>query len=225
MFQIRGPTWRTTAPGDRCPILQKEMVMAVGYTKSRVVPDSSLKWRNKHTWGRQSLDKEAELWRLGPCPSPPAPIPHSANWILVARGHKENEALRKREIRNHSFSAPALEFRADAGLPGVLWKEGRTGESPRRHVTALRSRACPGLGLFPPHQLPSALCLLSVFRLDHFSETKALHLTCDQGIVRFLSLPLMTVLQQPMILRSSGIKKVRFIHSPILKTYTWNTPF
>ena len=61
MFQIRGPTWRTTAPGDRCPILQKEMVMAVGYTKSRLVPDSSLKGRNKHTLGRQSLDKEAEL--------------------------------------------------------------------------------------------------------------------------------------------------------------------
>lgn len=66
MFQIRGPTWRTTAPGDGCPILQMEMVMAVGYTKPRVVPDSSLKWRNKCASCRQSLEKEAKLWRLCP---------------------------------------------------------------------------------------------------------------------------------------------------------------
>ena len=70
----------------------------------------------------------------------------------------------------------------------------------------LRSHAYPGLGLFPPDQLLAgcfALCLLSVSLLDHFAETKALHLTYNQVIVRFLSLPLMTMLQQLMILRSS----------------------
>ena len=138
MFQIRGPTRRTTAPGDGCLILQTEMVMAMGYTKPRVVPDSSLKWGSKCTLGRQSLEKEAELWRLGLCPSPPGPIPHFANWILVARGHKENaaEALRIPEIRSHNFSGPGSGVQCYAGLPGVMWKEEKIGESHRRHVTA-----------------------------------------------------------------------------------------
>ena len=155
MFQIRGPTWRTTAPGDGCPILQMEMVMAVGYTKPRVVPDSSLKWRNKCTLGRQSLEKEAELWRLGLCPSPPAPIPHSANWILVARGHKENEAwaLRKREIRNHNFSGRGSGVQCWCWLTWYHVKGGKDRWVTQKACDCLRSHACPGLGLFPPDQL------------------------------------------------------------------------
>lgn len=103
-----------------------------------------------------------------------------------------------------------------------MWKGEKTGEPHKRHA------ACPGLGLFPPHQLLGwcfALCFPGVSLFDHFSETKVLHLTYDQVIVRFLSLLLMTMLQWFMILRNSGIKKVRFIHSPILKTHTWNIPF
>ena len=74
-----------------CPILQMKMVTAVRYTKSRVVPDSSLKWKNKCASGQRSLEKEAEPWELCPHPSPPAPITHLANWTLGARGHQENE--------------------------------------------------------------------------------------------------------------------------------------
>lgn len=71
-------------------------------------------------------------------------------------------------------------------------------------------------GPLPPDQLLAgcfALCLLSVSLLDHFSETKALHLTYNQVIVRFLSLPLMM-----MASTTHDFEKLMF--SPILKIHT-----
>ena len=156
MFQIRGPTRRTTAPGDGCLILQTEMVMAMGYTKPRVVPDSSLKWGSKCTLGRQSLEKEAKLWRLCFCPAPLAPISHSANWTLVARGHEENEAwaLRKCEIRNHSSPGPG------SGIYLVSCER-------RKRQVSHTEGMLPEMGWisFHPHQLPGGCFALNRLNL------------------------------------------------------------
>lgn len=158
MFQIRGPTWRTTAPGDGCPILQMEMVMAVGYTKPRVVPDSSLKWRNKCASCRQSLEKEAKLWRL--CPHQSLSKLDSGCQRAWGKWSMSTEETWDKE--------PQLPRARLWNLPGVMWKEEKTGEPHRRHA------AWNGLDLFPP---PSAS--RRVFCLEQAKPEKTVIILCS----------------------------------------------
>ena len=62
----------------------------------------------------------------------------------------------------------ALEFNADAGLPGVMWKEEKTGEPHRRHA------AWNGLDLFPP---PSTS--RRVFCLEQAKPEKTVIILCS----------------------------------------------
>ena len=166
-------------------------------------------------------------WALETLPLSLTPSPHHSLGKLdsgVPEGTRrvKHEHWGHGEIGNQSSPGPGSGLQCRCWLTWCHVKGGKD-----RWAT---QKACclPWAGPLPT---PSAsrrvfcLCFLGVSLFDHFSETKVLHLTYDQVIVRFLSLLPMTMLQWFMILRSSGIKKVRFIHSPILKTHTWNIPF
>lgn len=161
MFQIRGPTWRTTAPGDGCLILQTEMVMAMGYTKPRVVPDSSLKWRSKCTLGKQSLEKEAELGDLAFVLTP-SPHPSLCNYFCCQRAQGNAAgALRKPGDMSHNFSGPGSGAQCWCWLTWCHVKGGKDRWVTQKACDCLRSHALPWAGPLPTRSAPSRVfCLV-----------------------------------------------------------------
>lgn len=130
-----------------CPITQMRLHTAVGYTKSRVVSGSSLKWRHhKCGSGQQGLEKEADFWGLCLNPSP-APITYLANWTLDDKGTRKNEMWR--------WGHHEIEW-LSAGLGSLLqcrftwWLLSTSPFSWKKtHELQGRYSPCTGLGLAP----------------------------------------------------------------------------